>query len=101
MFQVTPLATARMKEFFKGKEISPIRIYYHCGGWGPPSFAMALDKPNDFDEIFEVDGFVYVVNKQTLAEAQPIRVDVKTVGFYITGSSAACFANANRSKIST
>ncbi|MGD8834854.1 MAG: hypothetical protein PVJ84_00595 [Desulfobacteraceae bacterium] len=48
---------------------------------------MALDEPDDFDEIFEVDGFTYLVNKQLLAEAQPIKVDVKTIGFYITGNS--------------
>ena len=88
MFQVTHLATQRMKQFFEGKEISPVRIFYHCAGYGPPSFAMALDKPNDFDEIFVVDGFTYVVNKQTLAEVQPITVDIQTIGFYITGNSA-------------
>jgi Fe-S cluster assembly iron-binding protein IscA len=48
---------------------------------------MALDEPNDFDEIFEVDGFTYLVDKQLLAEAQPITVDFKTIGFYITGNS--------------
>ena len=88
MLQVTPSATQRMKQFFEGKEISPVRIFYHCAGYGPPSFAMTLDAPNDLDEIFEVDGFIYVVNRQTLAEVQPITVDVKTVGFNITGHSA-------------
>lgn len=49
---------------------------------------MALDEPNDSDQIFEIDGFTYLVDKQLLAEAQPITVDFKTIGFYITGKSA-------------
>ncbi len=49
---------------------------------------MALDEPNDSDQIFRVDGFTYLVDKQLLAEAQPILVDFKTIGFYITGKSA-------------
>jgi Fe-S cluster assembly iron-binding protein IscA len=49
---------------------------------------MALDEPNDFDEIFEVDGFTYLINKQMLADVQPITVDFKTIGFRITANSA-------------
>jgi Fe-S cluster assembly iron-binding protein IscA len=49
---------------------------------------MALDEPHNSDEIFEVDGFTYLVDKQLLAEAQPITVDFRTIGFYITGNSA-------------
>jgi Fe-S cluster assembly iron-binding protein IscA len=48
---------------------------------------MALDEPNDSDQIFEVDGFTYLVNKQLLDEAQPITVDFKAIGFYITGNT--------------
>jgi hypothetical protein len=31
-FQVTPLATRHMAKYFEGKEITPIRIFYHSGG---------------------------------------------------------------------
>jgi hypothetical protein len=31
-FQVTPLATQHMAKYFEGKEITPIRIFYHSGG---------------------------------------------------------------------
>jgi Fe-S cluster assembly iron-binding protein IscA len=88
MFQVTPLATRHMAKYFEDKEISPVRIFYNSGGCGPPSFAMALDQPHDSDEIFEVDGFTYLVNRQVLKEMQPITVDFKTIGFRITGDGA-------------
>ncbi|MGD8843970.1 MAG: hypothetical protein PVJ84_08325 [Desulfobacteraceae bacterium] len=31
-FHVTPQATQHMAKYFEGKEISPVRIFYHSGG---------------------------------------------------------------------
>ncbi len=41
---------------------------------------LALDEPKDTDEIFERDSITFMVDKQLLAEAQPITVDFITVG---------------------
>lgn len=32
MVEVTPAATEQIKEYFKGKEVSPIRIFLNEGG---------------------------------------------------------------------
>ncbi len=50
---------------------------------------MALDEPKNEDETFEIDGFTYLVDRQLLAEVQPITVDFKTFGFHITGGTAS------------
>jgi len=42
---------------------------------------MALDEPNDADQKFDVDGYQYVVNKDFLERAQPIKVDFQMYGF--------------------
>jgi hypothetical protein len=42
---------------------------------------MALDEPKDNDEVFEIDGFQYLVNKDFLQKAQPIKVDFLVHGF--------------------
>jgi len=42
---------------------------------------MALDEPKDTDEIFEVEGFKYIVNKEFMEKAQPIKVDFAMYGF--------------------
>jgi iron-sulfur cluster assembly protein len=42
---------------------------------------MALDEPNDLDQQFDVDGFKYLVNKEFLGRAQPIKVDFHMYGF--------------------
>ncbi len=42
---------------------------------------MALDEPNDNDDTFDVDGFKYIVNKEFMEKAQPIKVDFHMYGF--------------------
>lgn len=42
---------------------------------------MALDEPNEFDEEFDIDGFKYLVNKEFLERATPIKVDFHMYGF--------------------
>ena len=42
---------------------------------------MALDEPNDTDESFDVDGYKYIVNKEFMEKAKPIKVDFHMYGF--------------------
>ncbi len=42
---------------------------------------MALDEPVNTDDVFEIDGFKYVVNKAFMEKAQPIKVDFAAHGF--------------------
>lgn len=42
---------------------------------------MALDEPTAADQEFEVDGFKYLVNKEFLERATPIKVDFQMYGF--------------------
>ena len=44
---------------------------------------MALDEPNDMDEAYDIDGFKYLVNKDLLEKAKPIKVDFMGMGFKI------------------
>ena len=42
---------------------------------------MALDETTESDQEFEVDGYKYIVNKEFLERAQPIKVDFHMYGF--------------------
>ena len=81
MFEVTEAATEQISEYFKGKEVSPIRIFLNEGGWGGPGLAMALDEPKDTDEVYEVNGYKYLVNKEFMEKAASIKVDFAMYGF--------------------
>ncbi len=47
---------------------------------------MALDESKDTDDVYEVDGFKYIVDKEFLKEATPIKVDFTEVGFKVESS---------------
>jgi Fe-S cluster assembly iron-binding protein IscA len=47
---------------------------------------MALDEPKATDDVYDVDGFKYVVDKEFLKKATPIKVDFHEMGFSISSS---------------
>jgi iron-sulfur cluster assembly protein len=44
---------------------------------------MALDEPKDTDDVYEVEGFTYVVDKNFMEKVQPIKVDFHQYGFKV------------------
>jgi Fe-S cluster assembly iron-binding protein IscA len=42
---------------------------------------MALDEPKDTDDVFKINGFKFVIEKELLREADPIKVDFTGFGF--------------------
>ena len=81
MLEVTKSATEKIAEYFKDREISHIRIFLNAGGCGLPSLAMDLDEPKDTDDVFDIDGFTFIVDKEFMKEAEPIKVDFTRSGF--------------------
>ena len=54
---------------------------------------MALDEPKESDDVYDIDGFTYVVDKEFMKVAQPVKVDFIDYGFKLTSSikfDAAC-----------
>ena len=81
MVEVTRSATEKIAEYFKDKELSPVRIFLLAGGCAPPSLALDVDEPQDTDDVFDIDGLQIIVDKDFLKEAEPITVDYTTSGF--------------------
>ena len=42
---------------------------------------MALDEPKDTENVFDIDGFRFIVDKNFLREVEPIKVDFSGFGF--------------------
>ncbi len=55
---------------------------------------MALDEPRETDDTLEIDDFKFVVNKDFMEKAKPIKVDFSPMGFKldcgIDFGAAAC-----------
>ena len=47
---------------------------------------MALDEPQSNDEVYTIDGFQYLIEKEFLEKAKPVKVDFMGMGFQITSS---------------
>ena len=47
---------------------------------------MALDEQKETDDVYDLDGYKYVVDKEFLKKASPIKVDFKDVGFSVTSN---------------
>ncbi len=84
MLELTETATQQITEQLKDKEVSAIRVFLDQGGWGGPSLSLALDEPNDKDEVYDISGFKYVVDKELLEQAKTIKIDFMGRGFAIT-----------------
>ena len=83
MLNVSDAAHAQITEYFKGKEVSPIRIFLNNCGCGGPSLAMALDEPKETDETLSANGFSFIIDKTLLNQVQPLRIDFVQYGFKI------------------
>jgi Fe-S cluster assembly iron-binding protein IscA len=81
MLEVTKSATDKIAELLKDKEVTAIRIFLNAGGCGGPGVAMALDEPKDTDNVFDIDGFQFIVDKEFMKDAEPIKVDFSEFGF--------------------
>lgn len=58
---------------------------------------MALDEPKESDEVFDIEGFKYVVDREFVEKVQPIKVDFVDIGFRLScgvdfgaGACGAC-----------
>lgn len=85
MIDVTQAAQQQVNDYFKDKEIQPIRIFLNqgCGG---PQLAMAMDQKKDTDTGFEHGGVEYIMETELLAQASPVTVDFIGMGFSLTSS---------------
>lgn len=85
MVTISEPAKAKLDEYFSQNEKSPIRIFLasSCAG---TRLALALDDPKDTDDVFAVEGYSFVVDKELGGKAAPLGVDIDCSGFTITSN---------------
>jgi len=86
MVSLTDTARAELDHYFADKEKAPIRVYLNKGGCCGPSLTLALDEARDTDDVFDLNGYTVVVEKELLALASPITVDMTDYGFAVSSS---------------
>jgi len=87
MLEVTPSAHEKFTEYFKEQPaVSPIRVFLNQGGCGGPAIALALDDPQANDHVIEIDGYTYLVDKELMEAAKPIKIDYSPMGFELSSN---------------
>jgi Fe-S cluster assembly iron-binding protein IscA len=47
---------------------------------------LALDEPKDSDDVFDTDGYSFIVDKDLMEKAKPVTVDLSYMGFQVHSS---------------
>jgi len=50
---------------------------------------LALDEPKDTDNIYTVEGFTYIADKEFMEKTKPITIDFIETGFLVTAEGEA------------
>lgn len=80
---LTPEAKKELDVYFDGKEKGDIRIFLAPGGCSGPRLALALDEPKDTDEVVDVDGYKFCIDKKLGEETGNIKIELNDMGFMI------------------
>jgi len=47
---------------------------------------LALDEPKESDDVYDIDEFKFVVDKELMNQARPIKIDMNYFGFVVSSS---------------
>lgn len=83
MIELKPEAKNELDAYFEGKEKSDIRIYLAPGGCSGPRLALGLDTPGDDDDVFDVDGYKFCINKELLENIKGVKIELTEMGFNV------------------
>ena len=71
MFILQPAAKEQLDQHFNGKDKEPIRIYL-ASGCGGPRLGLALDEHKTGDQVFEIDGYSFLMEEALFEQAKPV-----------------------------
>lgn len=86
MIEVTERAMRLLNSFFKDTEKKPVRIFVKLGGCGIRSFGVALEKQEESDEVFKINGFTFIIDKKLWDQVKPVKIDADSIAFRISGN---------------
>jgi len=86
MFTVTEKAQEQLANYFKENKVQPVRVFLAASCGGGQQIAMALDEVRPNDKTFVFAGVKYLVDRELLAQAQPMEIDFSESGFKVTSS---------------
>lgn len=88
MINLTDAAKQEFKNYFEGKEATPVRVYLADGGCSGMKLSLALDEVRDNDKSVSIDDFTFVINEELAEASGVVSVDMTEYGFTIQSEKA-------------
>ena len=85
MIEVTEAAVQAVADYFNPEGVRPIRVFL-TQGCGGRQLALALDDAHESDSIRTAGGFQFIMEKEILEQAQPVKIDYAGMEFRISSS---------------
>jgi len=86
MFTLLPAAKEQLDLHFGEKDKEPIRIYL-ASGCGGARLGLALDEQKPTDQVFELDGYSFLMEDALFEQAKPVSVNFdQNMGFTVESS---------------
>ena len=85
MLTIADSAKELMNQYFSKNEKQPMRVILasSCSG---ERLVVTLKPAEPGDEVFEIDGYTIAMDKELLAQAQPVAIHAGPTGFMIQSS---------------
>lgn len=84
MVTLSPAAQEELQKFFETNPKKPVRIYVIHGGCSGLMLVLALDDPNEEDEVEEKAGITFCMQKNLKEAVRNVTIDVGAMGFTCT-----------------
>ncbi|MFO7717938.1 MAG: IscA/HesB family protein [Thermodesulfobacteriota bacterium] len=86
MVELTPEAKTQLDRHFEGQDNLPSIRVYMASGCSGPGLALGLDEKQETDDLFDVQGYSFVVDKSLVIAASPITIDAAQYGFSVSSN---------------
>ncbi len=83
MLELSESAQKELEAYFEGKDRGVIRIYLAPGGCSGPRLALGIDEPAADDDVEEVGGFKFCINKKLEEQIGSAKIDLNPMGFVV------------------
>lgn len=84
MIRLSDSAKDELTAFFANKAASPLRIQPAPGGCMGPKLTLDLGERRKDDEVVDMDGLIFVINKDLMTQVGQVTIDVDYTGFVIS-----------------
>lgn len=90
--QITDQARDVLKEILAERNVAGIRVYFGGYGWGGPQLGLALDEPEEDDQISVINEIQVAIESTVIEQTEGLTLDYdeNRQGLVLLGNDSCC-----------